>query len=102
MRKVLGEEITIKELKNCYFGYSEKVGSDKLVEVIECNECYYSMNESCDAIISYPVDLESDAFADYYKLSPKEQYNLTVYEFIHNWCGLDDFDLEDFVFYFCE
>lgn len=102
MREVSGEKITIKELKNCYFGYSEEVDFDKIVEVIECNGCYYGMNESCDAIIRYPVELESDLFVDYCKLSPKEEYNLTVYEFINNYWCLDEFDLEDFVFYFCE
>lgn len=102
MRKVKGEEITIKELKNCYFGYSDKVDFDKIVEVIECNGCYYSMTECGDAVIQYPIELDSDFFADYSKLSPEEEYNLTVYKFINNWWGLDDFDLEDFTFYFVE
>lgn len=102
MRKVTGEEITIKELKNCYFGYSENVNFDKIVEVIECNGCYYRMTESCDAVIRYPIELDSDSFVDYSKLSSKEEYNLTVYDFINNWWDLDYFDLEDFTFYFCE
>ncbi len=102
MRKVTGEEITIKELKNCYFGYSEKVDSDKIVEVIKCNGCYYRMTEGCDAIIRYPIELESDYYTDYYKLSPEEEYNLTVYDFINNWWGLDERNLEEFTFYFCD
>lgn len=102
MRKVDGEDITIKELKNCYFGYSEKVGFDKMVDVIKYNGCYYRMNEGCDAIICYPIELDSDFCADYYKLSPEEQYNLTVYDFITNWLVLDKYDLEDFIFYFAE
>ena len=102
MRKVSGEEITIRELKNCYFGYNEDVGFDKIVVVIECGESYYRMNEECNAIIRYPIELESDLPADYAKLSPKEEGNLTVYNFINYWWGLDEFDLEDFVFYFYE
>lgn len=102
MRKVTGEEITIKELKNCYFGYAEDVGYDKIVAVIECNGCRFSMTEECNAIIRYPIEIDSDFFADYSKLSPEEENNLTVWEFINNWWGLDDFHLEEFTFYFVE
>ena len=78
------------------------ISDNEIIEVIECNGCYYRMTESCDAIIRYPIELESDSLVDYSKLSSKDVYNLTVYNFVNNWWGLDEFDLEDFTFYFCE
>ena len=103
MRKVTGEEITIKELKKCYVGYYEEADPCHTIEIIECNGCRYSMNEDCDTIICYPIEIESERFADYYKLNHVEQQEgITAYEFINNWWGLDDYDLESFTFYFLE
>lgn len=102
MRKVEGEEITIKELKNCYFGYNDDVDFDKMVEIIECNGCRFAPNEGGDAFIRYPIDPDSEIFADCSKLEENEIGTITVYDFITNWWGLDDFDLEDFTFYFTE
>lgn len=103
MRKVTGEEITIKELKNCYIGYYEKADPRHTVEIIECNGCRYSMNEEGDIMIRYPIEIDSEYFADCSVLDSVEQREgITVYEFINNWWGLEDHDLEDFIFYFLE
>lgn len=101
MKKVYGEDISIKKLKKCYFGYSDNANSlDEIVDTIECNGCRYTLNEEGTAIIRYPIDIDSNIFADYYILKKNEIENITVYHFIKNWWGLDEYDLEDFIFYF--
>ncbi len=102
MREVSGENISVKELKNCYFGYSDNVDFDEMVEVIECNGCRFAVTEDGDAFIRYPIDINSDIIASYSKLDEKEIGTITVYNFINNWWGLDEFDLEEFTFYFAE
>lgn len=103
MRKVTGEEITLKELKNCYIGYYEKADASHTIEVIECNGYRYSMDEECRGIARYPVKINPNYFADYSELdSIEKREGITAYEFINNWWGLDEHNLEDFTFYFAK
>ena len=102
MRKVTGEEITIEELKKCYFCLRDNIDFDKVVDTVECNGRRYTVSEAWDAFICYPINVNSEILADYDKIEESELINITVYDFIKNWWGLDEFDLEEFIFYFAE
>jgi len=99
MRKVNGEEITIKELKNSMFGYEDDYDFSEIVQLIECRGTMYATNEEGNAIIRFPKNpYDEKIFVDYCS----RDEGLTVYEFISYYWGLDDCDLEEFTFYFVE
>lgn len=94
---VLGDNITIAELKEVWFGYNDFASLDKMVDSIEVNGKVYTVNEGGDYYITFPVIWEdSDLYAD----CTKRDKPITVYEFITDYYDLDDNDLEDFTFYF--
>ncbi len=102
MRKVSGEDITVRQLKESYFGYNDDASFDKIVELIECRNFRYVVNEDGDAFIRYPIYIDDDSvmMADYSKLDETEIGNISVYDFIRDWWGLYDYDIEEFTFYF--
>lgn len=103
MRIVYGENVTYKELRKWFFGYHEGTSPNRMVDHIEVNGLFRcSITEGGEAVIRYPVDMDSDICADYCILPLEYQDNLTVYDFINNWWSLDEFQLEDFIFYFAE
>jgi hypothetical protein len=98
MRKVNGANLTINELKSIYFGYSEKVDFSKIVERIVVNDMCYATTEEND-IVCFPINfLDDDKFPNFDK-TPND-FEITVYDFINNYWGLDEFGLEEFDFYF--
>ena len=99
MRKVYGEDITIKELKKVSFGYDDSVGYDKMVDTIEVGGRVFTVNEEGDFYITFPVDWRN---ADFFADCAHRDEVISVYEFISNWWGLDEEDMEDFIFYFIE
>lgn len=100
MRKVNGADITFNELKKCYFGYMEGEDFTHMVDIVECHGYRYAITESCDAIVRYPIDVDSDGFVDYFVL--EEDETLTIYDFIEGYWDLDEYNLKEFIFYFSE
>lgn len=95
---VLGENITIAELKKTWFGYNDFAFLDEMVDSIEVNGRVFTVNEEGDYYITFPIIWEdSDLYAD----CTKRDKPITVYEFITDYYDLDENDLEDFTFYFC-
>jgi len=99
MRKVTGEEITIKELKNSVFGYEDDYDFSEMVQLIECHDTMYTTDEEGTTIIRFPKNpYDEEIFAGHCS----RDKGLTVYDFITNYWGLDDYNLEEFTFYFAE
>lgn len=103
MRRISGEDITVKQLKESYFGYNDDVSFDKIVKLIECRNFLYVVNEDGDAFIRYPIGIDdySVYMADC-KLDETKIGNISTYDFIHDWLGLDNYDIEDCTFYFAK
>ena len=99
MRKVNGADLTINQLKSIYFGYSDKVDYSTIVDKIIVNGMCYTMTEEED-IVRFPLDLDDDRFPDFEKTP--DNFEITVYDFINDYWGLDEHDLEEFDFYFDE
>lgn len=101
MRKVSGADITINQLKKVYFGYTEDVDFCDIVEMIESSSHRFMRDEDCKAIIGFPIDDFENLFP-LFSLCKHEYTPITVYDFITNYWCLDEEDLEDFTFYFCQ
>ena len=98
MRKVNGADLTINELKSIYFGYAEGVPFDKMVDRIVVGGMCYATTEEND-IVCFPINfLDDDKFPNFDK-TPND-FEITVYNFISDYWGLDEFDLDEFDFYF--
>ncbi len=100
MRKVNGEEITIKQLKNSYFGFNEDAKFKDMVKIIKTPKHLFIRDECNRAIIGCPLNLEKD-FPLYYVFN--EDFTvITVYDFLRNFWMLDEYDIEELTFYFEE
>ena len=103
MRKVNGENLTTKQLKESYFGNADGIPYNKIVPFIECDGFRFGMNLQGDAVIAFPIEINNPTETpDYCDLEDSQVYNLTVYDFISEFFGLYEMDLEDFTFYFWE
>lgn len=96
MRKVYGEELSAKELKNIYFGDYWGEDPKKCVEKIVAFGMCWEMTEDLDYIIGYPTNFEDEDFPCVIHNDTDEK--LTVWKFLTK--NFEDLDLEEYTFYF--
>ena len=103
MRKVNGGDIARNELKKCWFGFSEECKDDysDIVEYIEIENSIFSTNEEGTMYVRFPKNGIANIEEEWYMIDaiPKNE-EITVYDFIENYYGLDERYLEEFTFYF--
>ena len=101
MRKVNGGDIAKNELKKYWFGFSEK--SDDIVAYIEIEDSIFGTNEEETMFVRFPKNGIANIENDWFMVDaiPKEE-EITVYDFIEGYYGLDECYIEDFTFYFAD
>ena len=105
MRKVNGGDIAKNELKKCWFGFSEKSKDDfsDIVEYIEIENSIFGTNEEETMFVRFPKNGIANIEEDWFMVDaiPKDE-EITVYDFIEGYYGLDECYIEDFTFYFAD
>lgn len=101
MRKVNGGDIAKNKLKKCWFGFAEK--SDNIVAYIEIGNSIFGTNEEETMYVRFPKNGIANIEEDWFRIDafPKEE-EVTVYDFINTYYGLDEYDIEEFTFYFAD
>ena len=101
MKKVNGGDIAKNELKKYWFGFSEK--SDDIVAYIEIENSIFGTNEEETMFVRFPKNGIANIENDWFMVDaiPKEE-EITVYDFIEGYYGLDECYIEDFTFYFAD
>ena len=97
MRKVYGEELTVKKLKQTYFNSADlEIPDEQIVIKIVAFEMCWEVTEEADYIVGYPTNFENGDAPIVIHNDP--QKNLTVWNFITK--NFEDLDLDEYTFYF--